>query len=137
MGQRSAQLLPAVPLPDAHLLVVPCANPHVTGRHNLRISKITEARTGSAWLRSVTLAPAGRFLPPPPTDGGVTGRRMLFIGDSLTAGAGNIGDKTCRLLAADNQNSLLSFAPLAARALRSDFQALAWSAATVGIYRLK
>lgn len=57
------------------------------GRHTLAITKLSEARTGGAWLENVSLDAGGRFLDPPPTPGARTGRRILFIGDSYTAGA--------------------------------------------------
>lgn len=51
-------------------------------RHNLTVTKITEARQGTALLRSVELGDGGTFLPPPPSPGQQTGRRILVLGDS-------------------------------------------------------
>jgi hypothetical protein len=53
-----------------------------------------------------------------------TGRRILFIGDSVTAGLGNLGNATCNLPAAVGslENSFLSYAGLTASQLQADFQ---------------
>ena len=52
--------------------------------HTLTITKLTEAKMGTAWLRSVELGDGGAFLAAPPLPGDLTGRRMLFLGDSIT-----------------------------------------------------
>lgn len=54
------------------------------GAHVLTITKLSEARYGAAWLQGITLPKGGRFLPPPPSPGMLSGRRMLFLGDSFT-----------------------------------------------------
>ena len=54
------------------------------GQHTLTITKVTDSKKGVAWLQSIELGPAGSFLPPPPTPGMRSGRRMLFLGDSFT-----------------------------------------------------
>lgn len=64
--------------------------PPAAGRHTLTITKLTQPRTGSAWLQSVTVG-GGSFLAPPPSPGqasGPSGRRMLFMGDSCECGLG-------------------------------------------------
>lgn len=49
----------------------------------LKITKLSEARYGSAWLESIGLQ-GGAFLPAPPSPGARSGRRMLLLGDSFT-----------------------------------------------------
>ena len=56
----------------------------LAGSHVLTITKLSEARYGAAWLQSISLPSGGRFLPPPPSPGMLSGRRMLFLGDSFT-----------------------------------------------------
>ncbi|KAL4428318.1 hypothetical protein ABPG75_002407 [Micractinium tetrahymenae] len=65
-----------------------------TGRHTLRITKLSEARFGAALLKSISLSAGGRFAPPAPTLGQLSGRRMLFLGDSVTAGSGSASDNS-------------------------------------------
>ncbi|KAL4420247.1 hypothetical protein ABPG77_003426 [Micractinium sp. CCAP 211/92] len=106
-----------------------------TGQHILTITKLSEARTGGAWLQSASLAAGGRFLPPPP-EGAGTGRRILFIGDSYTAGMGNTGPPNCRRFdIARFTDGLLAYGPVAARSLRADYQLIAWSGAGLNHYR--
>ena len=66
---------------EAHACPLP---PVLAGQHTLTVTKLTEARYGAAWLQGFDLDPAGSFLPPPPSPGMQSGRRMLFIGDSYT-----------------------------------------------------
>ncbi|KAL4428320.1 hypothetical protein ABPG75_002409 [Micractinium tetrahymenae] len=102
------------------------------GRHVLRIVKLTEARLGGAWLQSIRLSANGSFQDPPATVGQLSGKRMLFIGDSLTSGFGNTGGPRCREA---TENGLLAYGPLAAKELRADYQVLGWGLGTLGIYR--
>ena len=53
-----------------------------------------------------------------------TGRRILFIGDSFTAGLGILGDATCLYYDAVGtlENAYLTYASLAALQLDSDYQ---------------
>lgn len=108
-----------------------------TGKHTLRISKLSEARYGAALLKSIRLSAAGRFVDPPATPGHLSGRRMLFLGDSVTAGSGSIGDRSCAQLDASTQDGLLAYGPTAARALRADYQVLGFSGATVVVPRIR
>ena len=94
------------------------------GQHTLTITKLTDSKKGVAWLQSIELGPAGAFLPPPPTPGMRSGRRMLFIGDSFTSGSGNTGNAQCPRMAA-NQNALLAYGPFTAAHFQADFQVTA------------
>lgn len=107
-----------------------------TGRHTLAITKLSEARTGGAWLENVSLDAGGRFLDPPPTPGARTGRRILFIGDSYTAGMGNTGPPNCRRFdIARFTDGLQAYGPLAAKKYGADYQVIAWSGAGLNHYR--
>ncbi len=91
--------------------------------HTLRVVKLTEAEAGTVTLRTVRIDGTGLLLaaPPAPT------RRMLAIGDSITAGYGAAGaDARChydvRWADADT-----TFVSRAAATLHADLQVLAWS----------
>ena len=110
-----------------------CAHPPIplptrlTGLHTLTITRATEPRYGAVWLRDITLQgssdePGGVFVRPPAGPIRSSGRRMLFIGDSYTAGAANAADKSCKSANAANSNTLLAYGPVAARALRAEYQ---------------
>ena len=70
-------------LPLTWLCIGPM-NACMAGQHTLTITKISDSKKGVAWLQSIELDPTGSFLPPPPTPGMRSGRRMLFLGDSFT-----------------------------------------------------
>ncbi|PRW45110.1 glycine oxidase isoform X1 isoform A [Chlorella sorokiniana] len=105
------------------------------GWHILTITRVTEPRYGAVWLRDINLDASGKFLQPAIPPHINVNRRMLFIGDSYTAGAGNTGDKSCKNANAANSNNLLAYGPLAADAFKADYQVLGWSVATLNIYR--
>eukprot|EP00887_Chlorella_sp_A99_P002726 scaffold6.g2726.t1 len=92
-----------------------------------------EAERASVWLQSISLGGNGTFLPPPPSPGMVTGRRMTFVGDSYTVGFGNIGHLGCIPNSSD-ENALLGYGPTTARHYQADYQVLAWSGAGVNVY---
>ncbi len=99
----------------------------LTGPHTLTITRATEPRYGAVWLRDITLhgssdEPGGVFVRPPAGPILSSGRRMLFIGDSYTAGAANAADKSCKSANAANSNALLAYGPVAACALRAEYQ---------------
>ncbi|KAL4423053.1 hypothetical protein ABPG77_002087, partial [Micractinium sp. CCAP 211/92] len=106
------------------------------GRHTLRITKLSEARFGGALLKGIGLSASGRFVAPPATPGQLSDRRMLFLGDSVTAGSGSAGDRSCSLLDASVQNALRAYGPLTAGQLEANFQLLGFSGATVAVPRL-
>lgn len=105
------------------------------GKHVLRVTKMSEARYGAAWLRSVSLGGgAAAFLPAPASPGMATGRRVLFLGDSFTVGWGDMEGKGCAGATAANSNTLAAFGPLVARQKWADAQVLGWSGAGLVTY---
>ena len=61
------------------------------GRHTIEIYKRTETWQGILTLSGVELAADGALLAPPP----LPARKLLFIGDSVTCGAGVDNNSTC------------------------------------------
>ncbi|KAL4451810.1 hypothetical protein ABPG75_007472 [Micractinium tetrahymenae] len=103
--------------------------------HTLTITKTTEAKFGGAWLTAIKLDSGGGFLPPLAPPAAASGRRLLFLGDSLSNGYGNIGNSTCsKAKNAEFENSLLAWPSLVAAALQADYQLVAWSGGGLSIY---
>jgi lysophospholipase L1-like esterase len=92
------------------------------GPHQLSIYKRTEPLVSESQLLGLELAPAGRLLPLPPRPA----RRLELIGDSITAGFGVLGDRSCPFSPATEDFSL-SYGSLMARALGAEVIAVAWS----------
>jgi lysophospholipase L1-like esterase len=93
------------------------------GRHRVLIWKRTEPAVGVVTFHGLVLAPGAAPGPPAtqPT------RRMLFVGDSVTAGYGNEGrDASCRWSAA-TENNFATYGAIAARELDAEYVAAAWS----------
>lgn len=88
----------------------------------MTVTRASEPRYGSVWLRSIKLGAGGSFSLPVASPVLANGRRMLFIGDSYTAGAGNTGDASCKNTNPLNSNPLLAYGPVAAGALKADYQ---------------
>lgn len=93
------------------------------GPHRVVVWKRTEAEVGVVTFHGFTLGPGavvGPALAP-------RKRRMMFVGDSVTAGYGNEGlDGTCHWSAA-RENNYATYGALAARALEAEYLAAAWS----------
>lgn len=95
------------------------------GEHTLVLAKRTEASIGRATFRGFEVT--GELLePPPPME-----RRIEFIGDSITAGAGNEVAASSPLCAEDHwgepNDNYLSYGPVAARALGAEYHVTAVS----------
>jgi lysophospholipase L1-like esterase len=94
------------------------------GEHTVRIVKRTESPWAVSGFGGFVAAPGGAVLAAPPA----RHRQIEFIGDSFTAGYGNVstsrdcGDQLNRLSNAD-----LSFGALTARKLNADYQLNAFS----------
>jgi len=97
------------------------------GEHRVRLTRITEAMLGESV-----------FTGPPVSDGEwlVTPRRvrrLLVIGDSITAGYGVEGANENCGFSPQTENQQLSYAAVAANALDAELHSLAWSGK--GVYR--
>lgn len=119
---------------------------HVSGRHNLTITKLSEASYGQVSLDTLTLGAGGRFLTPTLPPDFATGRRIMVIGDSFTVGLANIGNATtcisstadcsegnfnCHQLPVETEDATLSWGPLTAANFTADYQIIAWSGAAL------
>jgi lysophospholipase L1-like esterase len=98
------------------------------GTHQLRVTRLTES---FAIVTAFTSDPLvdGQLLPAP----AAPERRLLVIGDSITAGYGVEGEDQHCHYAHDTSNQQLTYAALAARALGADLHSIAWSG--IGAWR--
>ncbi len=91
--------------------------------HRLTVTKLTEGEAGTLRVQGLRLDDGGAILdpaPPPP-------RRMLVVGDSISAGYGVRGsDSTCRAVSAMCDASM-AWPSLAAEALPAALHLVAWS----------
>jgi lysophospholipase L1-like esterase len=102
--------------------VYPVASGLAAGAHRALIWKRTEAEVGTVTFHGMQLDDGATLLPLPPVS-----RRMLVVGDSLSAGNGNEGrDSSCRWSAA-KENNYETYGAHAARALGAEYVAAAWS----------
>ena len=112
----------AVPLREG-LQLYPLAEGLSAGTHRVLIWKRTEAEVGVVTFHGLELGPGGEMvaaLPQPK-------RRIVFIGDSVTAGYGNEGrDAKCHWTA-ETENNYASYGAVAARDLQAEYVAAAWS----------
>ena len=98
------------------------------GTHNLRLTRVNESTAG---ITSFTSDPQvdGTLLTPAASPQ----KRLLVIGDSITAGYGVEGSSATCHYALDTSNQQLTYAALAANALGADVHAIAWSG--IGVWR--
>lgn len=93
------------------------------GEHTLRLMKLTEAEVGTVRVDALTVSDGGALLAATPAPR----RRMLAIGDSITAGYGvNGADASCGYGAAYNDASR-TWVSRAADALGAELHMVAWS----------
>jgi lysophospholipase L1-like esterase len=130
-GERKAVLGPKPGVDDAPmgpLWVAPQRETYVVknlgpGEHQLILAKRTGPNFGAVTLKSLRLRAGEKFTAPVPA----FGRRLEFIGDSLTNGYGNEGPGlTCKVLP-PYENSGYSWARLSADALNAEAHLLAYS----------
>ncbi|KAL3145660.1 hypothetical protein ABBQ32_003197 [Trebouxia sp. C0010 RCD-2024] len=116
------------------------------GRHNLTITKLSEASYGQVSLNTLTLGAGGRFLTPTLPPALASGRRIMVIGDSFTVGLANVGNAStcipstadcsegnfnCHQLPVETEDASLSWGPLTAANFTADYQVIAWSGAAL------
>lgn len=105
--------------------VYPLARDLPPGEHRVRISKRTEASVGSTSFVGFRVR-AGSALSPP----AAPARRIEVVGDSITCGYGNevsTTDPDSYAFTSTNENALLAYGAIAARALGADYVAVAAS----------
>ena len=103
--------------------VYPLARGLARGEHHVQIWKLTEGMVGVIAFEGFLLGRGEMLLPPP----AAPKRRIEMIGDSITAGYGNIGpNERCHWDAA-LQNSYLTYGAYAARERGAAYSVLAWS----------
>ncbi|GAA1770163.1 cellulose binding domain-containing protein [Luedemannella helvata] len=94
--------------------------------HTVRLAKRTESPWAAGEFGGLVAAPGGAILTRPAP----RSRQIEFIGDSWTAGYGNMSttrDCSSNGGVTRNSNADLTFGALAARALNADYQIQAWS----------
>lgn len=105
--------------------VYPLARNLEPGTHQVRISKRTEANVGSAHFLGFRVREGTTLTLPDSPE-----RRMEFVGDSITCGYGNevsTTDPDSYKFTSTNENALLAYGAVTARALEADYVAVAAS----------
>lgn len=92
------------------------------GRHRIELCKRSEAWGGPVQIRGFQIPADAKLLDPP-----AWSRRVLFIGDSITAGYGNEAASASERFSAANSNAWLAWGAVAARALDAELTTLAVS----------
>jgi lysophospholipase L1-like esterase len=96
--------------------------------HRVRLTRLAETFAGVTTLTSDPVTDGKLLTPPMPSS-----RRLLVIGDSITAGYGVEGaSKDCSYSQATS-TPLLAYAGVAARQLNADIHIIAWSG--IGVWR--
>jgi lysophospholipase L1-like esterase len=93
------------------------------GEHTLRLTKRTEAYVGAAVFEGLLLDAGAELVKGPPAPG----RRLEFVGDSITAGYGIEGDSPECYFTPGTQNAARTYAAQTAEALGADYTLLALS----------
>ncbi|HEY8206800.1 MAG TPA: SGNH/GDSL hydrolase family protein [Myxococcaceae bacterium] len=93
------------------------------GAHVVELFKRTEPEVGRGQLLGLELPWGGRLLEPPPAPT----RRIEILGDSLTAGFGNLGGGPNCPFSAATEDGYRSYATIAGRQLRAEVHFVAWS----------
>lgn len=98
------------------------------GKHEIKLTRITESFSTITSFTSDPVVDGKLLAPPKPAK-----RKLLVLGDSITAGYGVEGSsKECHY-SMETSNQQLTYAALAADELNADLHAIAWSG--IGVYR--
>ncbi|MGJ8679597.1 GDSL-type esterase/lipase family protein [Paraglaciecola sp.] len=104
------------------------ANNLTQGKHKIRLIRLSESTAGITTLAGIPKVD-GHFISPPQAKK----RKILVLGDSITAGYGVEGaDETCGY-SLETSNALLSYASIAATKLNAELNIIAWSG--IGVWR--
>jgi lysophospholipase L1-like esterase len=93
------------------------------GPHTVALYKRTEPEVGQGQLLAVEVPWGGQVLSPPEPPR----RRIEFIGDSLTAGFGDLGAGPKCLFMSQREDGYRAYAALVGRALDAEVHIVAWS----------
>lgn len=103
--------------------VVPLVDGLDDGEHVVRIVRLTEPLVGESTLHGLVVAEGFELLDPPPP----RARRIEVLGDSLTAGYGNLGTYADCPFSAATEDARRAWPGVAADDLDADAVVLAWS----------
>lgn len=95
--------------------------PH--GEHTVSLYKLTEPLVGDITVHGFVLDRSGEALPPPAAEG----KRMLLIGDSISAGYGNEDTDPLHGFSPETENHYVTYGARAARELGASLTTVAWS----------
>ncbi|HEX7026141.1 MAG TPA: GDSL-type esterase/lipase family protein, partial [Gammaproteobacteria bacterium] len=109
-------------------LVYRLASDLETGRHSIKVTRLSESFAGITALTSDPVVDGKLLVPPDPS-----ARRLLAIGDSITAGYGVEGENETCGYSIETSNPLKTYASLAAKASDADLHIIAWSG--IGVWR--
>lgn len=98
------------------------------GGHLIRITRLSESFSGVTAFTSDPIVQGKLLTPPGPSE-----RRLLVLGDSITAGYGVEGESEACGYSIETSNPLKAYASLAAEALNADLHIIAWSG--IGAWR--
>jgi lysophospholipase L1-like esterase len=118
---------------QAPLVVTGDTHPYVVatgpGTHDVVLTKRTETSLGVTTFHGIEPLPGASLVPSPAPNG----RRIEFVGDSITCGYGVLGaDATCTF-SADTESEPSAWASLASKALGALHTSVCWSG--LGVYR--
>jgi lysophospholipase L1-like esterase len=97
------------------------------GEHTIELIKATESFVGAIRFAGLDVPGGTRLLPLPPV-----GRRIEFIGDSITAGYGNEDPDRTHHFRPDTENASLTYAVFSAHKLKADWSCVAISGICLG-----
>ncbi len=98
------------------------------GEHQVRVTRLAESFTGVAKLQGLPSTDGELLVAPQAPE-----RKLLVIGDSITAGYGVEGESKDCSYSQDTSSPLKAYAGLAARELNADIHTIAWSG--IGVWR--
>lgn len=99
-----------------------------SGTHTVRLTRVNESTAGATSFISDPQVDGALLTPPQ-----IPQKKLLVIGDSITAGYGVEGTSASCHYTLDTSNQQLTYAALAANALGADLHAIAWSG--IGAWR--
>ncbi len=91
--------------------------------HTIMIQKKTEAVVGEGTFTGFVLDRGAHLLPPAPRPG----RRIEFIGNSITCGYGVLGDSANCRFSPETEDAGMSYAAMVARDLHADYDLISYS----------